>query len=90
MMKIVLLVGSLDEGKAMVRLAGLAMSDVVIPRSGQFVHGLTFAEDDLILQFPSWPEVPMAQRNEVEHHLRLALASSRVADVVPWVRLGRA
>jgi sialic acid synthase SpsE len=52
--KVILLAGSVDEARAFVKVASLAAADVVIPQTPDVLDGMRLANDDLIIEFPSF------------------------------------
>lgn len=69
-MKVVILAGTTAEATGYIEGAGLSVQDVVAPRSANAVHGLQLDEGDLIVQFPSWRDVPEGRRAEIRAALR--------------------
>jgi hypothetical protein len=85
--KVVILAGTVDEARSLAKLAGLAMADVTIARSVYGVDGLRLTSDDLILEFPSWQDVPESRRKGIERNLQRSSKKSK--QPVPWERIGR-
>lgn len=86
-MKVVILAGTADEARSLAKLAGLAMADVTIARTVRGVDGLRLTADDLILEFPSWQDMPEANRKGIERNLERSSKKSK--QVVPWEKIGR-
>ena len=84
---VILLTGTLDEAKSHARLAGLASGDVLIPRSGAAIDGLGLTAEDLIVEFPSWQDVPSGRRAEVERNLMRSIEKANVE--VRWEKVGK-
>jgi hypothetical protein len=82
-MKVVMLTKFPQEGQEHARLAGLAMSDVIIPGSERNLMGLRLTDDDLIVEFPSF--VGHAREHEIRDSLRRTLAICKSRP--PWERI---
>ena len=84
-MKVVMLARQVDEARDHAVLAGLALSDVIIPGSERNLVGLRLTGDDLIVEFPSFVAHPREQQIRETLERILAMCKSRP----PWERLGR-
>lgn len=84
-MKVVMLTRFPKEGEEHARLAGLALSDVIIPGSEVHLHGLRLTSDDLIVEFPSFEAHP--RREQMVKSLRKTLSMCKAEP--PWERVGR-
>jgi len=84
-MIVVLLAGTVREAEQHARLAGVARSDTIIPRTSRGLEGLRLGDGDLIVEFPSFVDHPC--RSEVYDTLLRTLAKSKAKPV--WERVGR-
>lgn len=84
-MKVIMLTRLPDEAREHARLAGLAMSDVIIPGSERNLMGLTLSSSDLIVEFPSFGAHPREQA--IRETLRRSLLMTKASP--PWHKVGQ-
>lgn len=68
-MKVVILAGSTDEAAAYAKGASVPRADVVIPRTEESLRGLRLEDEDLIVEFSSWYDLPDSRRRAIRSAL---------------------
>ena len=86
-MIVVILAGTLQEAEGHARLAGLAMRDVVIPRSSEALEGLTLGVADLVVELPSFRSLPREKRDEIEAVVLAKILRSPIGERAKWHRV---